>query len=147
MKTARIRLNAFHKDSSASYSKTVEVKSLARLRKAEKEFEQEVPFSRFYTEHECTGGNEKLGNLWVETLEIAMFHTRCPHCKVKDQLIVISFRSATGYLHLIEEPLTVDGFATDLDDDYIEKYGSDTYNERVKCLSCKNEFPLTEVTI
>lgn len=49
----RVRLNAFHKDSSASYSKPVKVNSREDLEEKMKDFDAEVPFSRWYYEHEC----------------------------------------------------------------------------------------------
>ena len=48
----RIRLNAFDKDSSASYSKTVGSESTITLLAEIRLFEEEVPFSRFYRDDE-----------------------------------------------------------------------------------------------
>jgi hypothetical protein len=48
----RVRLNALDKDSSASFSKYIEVKSVDDFTKQENDFDKEVPFSRFYFDHE-----------------------------------------------------------------------------------------------
>ncbi len=48
----RVRLNAFDKDSSESFSKYIEVKSVKDFIKQEGAFDKEVPFSRFYFDHE-----------------------------------------------------------------------------------------------
>jgi hypothetical protein len=47
-----IQLNAFHKDSSAHYSKRIEVANNKEFLDAFAIFEAEVPFSRFYCDNE-----------------------------------------------------------------------------------------------
>jgi hypothetical protein len=64
--TSRIRLNAFDKDSSANYSKTIEVSGLTDFTEQETTFAGEVPFSRFYFDHEFLDGDEGLFNQLVE---------------------------------------------------------------------------------
>jgi hypothetical protein len=56
---ATIRLNAFDKDSSGSYSETVEVSSLDELKAKEKVFDGAVPFTRFYFDHEVLECNDE----------------------------------------------------------------------------------------
>ncbi len=60
MKYTTIRLNAFHKDSSASYSKTIRVSYVADFLNNLSEFENEVPFSRWFDDHEYVDGDETL---------------------------------------------------------------------------------------
>lgn len=60
METARVRLNAFSKDTSGSHSETVEVSSLDSFKELEKLFDNKVPFSRFYCEHEILEGDDAL---------------------------------------------------------------------------------------
>jgi hypothetical protein len=60
--TARIRLNAFDKDSSANFSKTIEISSLTDFMEQETTFDGEIPFSRFYFDHEFLDGDEDLAN-------------------------------------------------------------------------------------
>ena len=50
--SARIRLNAFDKNSGASYSKLVTVFNVKEFIEQEDIFDKEVPFSRFYFDHE-----------------------------------------------------------------------------------------------
>lgn len=52
----RIQLNAFDKDSPASYSKTIQVKDVTQLNVESEKFDNEVPFSRFYRESEILDG-------------------------------------------------------------------------------------------
>ena len=68
-KVIRFRLNAFDKDSSASYSESIEANTLKTFQKAVKTFEAIVPFSRFYTEHEVTDGDVTQGEKWIATVE------------------------------------------------------------------------------
>ena len=51
----RVKLNAFHKDSSAVYSKTVEANSKEDLMREIAVFHDEQPFTRWYDEHEPAG--------------------------------------------------------------------------------------------
>lgn len=55
-----IRLCAFSKDTSGSFTDTVRVTSVGQFKKAEKEFDKTVPFSRFYIENEYLDGSRKL---------------------------------------------------------------------------------------
>jgi len=48
----RIQLHAFDKQTSANYGKTIGVKHLKELKAEVAIFDKEVPFSRYYTEHE-----------------------------------------------------------------------------------------------
>lgn len=50
----QVRLNAFDKNGSGSFSETIFVTSVTDFRKQEKDFFKRVPFHRFYTEHEVT---------------------------------------------------------------------------------------------
>jgi thiamine phosphate synthase YjbQ (UPF0047 family) len=68
----QVRLNAFHKDSSASYSKTVEVNSQEELAKEMTAFDSEVPFSRWYYEHEAADDDNMTAHLldkWLTEIE------------------------------------------------------------------------------
>ena len=47
----QVRLNAFDRKSSESFSKLVDVNSKEEFEKAVEEFELEVPFSRWYSDH------------------------------------------------------------------------------------------------
>jgi hypothetical protein len=60
MPTARFRLNAFDKNSSGSFSRTIEVDSVEDFLKQQASFDKSVPFSRFYCEHECLDGDDGL---------------------------------------------------------------------------------------
>ena len=77
----RVKLNAFHKDSSASYSKSYEVSSYGGFLKVCAEFEAEVPFSRFYTEHENVSG-EEIVDKWINDEDGGHKHTlNAPVCE------------------------------------------------------------------
>lgn len=68
----QVRLNAFHKDSSANYSKTVEVSSMEELAKELKTFDSEVPFLRWYDDHEAADGENwttYMLNKWLTEIE------------------------------------------------------------------------------
>jgi hypothetical protein len=57
----RVKLNALDKNSSASHSKFIEVESVADFLKQEKQFEDhEVPFTRFYFDHEVDDDGSNL---------------------------------------------------------------------------------------
>jgi hypothetical protein len=57
---ARVRLNAFCRDSSGSHSITIEATSLDDFKSQEKAFETSVPFRRFYFDHEVQEGDDEL---------------------------------------------------------------------------------------
>lgn len=58
--TARIRLNAFDKDSSESHSRTIEVDSVQDFLNQRERFDKDVPFSRFYFDNEVLDGDDEL---------------------------------------------------------------------------------------
>jgi len=58
----RITLNAFDKDSSASFSKPIEVKSVDDFLMQQHDFDMEVPFSRFYFDHEVDHDGSRLAD-------------------------------------------------------------------------------------
>lgn len=60
MPHARVRLNAFDKDSSGSHSLTIEATSLEDFKAQEAKFDAQVPFSRFYFDHEVQDGDDAL---------------------------------------------------------------------------------------
>lgn len=60
MPFARVRLNAFSKDTSGTHSETVEVSSINSFKEKAKIFDTTVPFSRFYCEHEILEGDTDL---------------------------------------------------------------------------------------
>jgi len=62
LKTSGFSFRQEHKDSSAAFSKSIEIESFEDFDKAEKEFENEIPFCRFYTEHEFLSGDEVLAD-------------------------------------------------------------------------------------
>lgn len=64
----KVRFNAFHKDSSASYSKLVFAKSLEALKEEWAIFEKEVPFSRWYSENENESGFLEVDK-WVDEID------------------------------------------------------------------------------
>lgn len=60
-----IKLNAFHKDSSACYSKVIDVETRAEYEAELATFESEVKFSRWYPDHENLDGAEIVDG-WIE---------------------------------------------------------------------------------
>lgn len=54
----RIKLNALDRDSSGSHSKEVIVGSMDKFREEAKAFEGEVPFPRWYPDHEFVSGSD-----------------------------------------------------------------------------------------
>ena len=74
-----------------------------------------------------------------------MFKTHCPYCKVDGLLLVIEFEDITGKKRYPDARLEAGGFDTNLPERFVEKHGSDTDCERVKCEACLKEFSLTEV--
>lgn len=67
MPVAHIRLAAFDKDSSGSHTLIIEATSLEDFKKQEAAFDAQVPFSRFYFDHEMLDGDEDL----LDTIEAA----------------------------------------------------------------------------
>lgn len=61
-----IRLNAFDKDSSASHSNLVMVSNKEELLAEFKRFSEEVPFHRWYTDHENVDGSDETDQLLKE---------------------------------------------------------------------------------
>ena len=55
----RIKLNALDRDSSASHSKEVIVGSLNKLNEEIEGFKGEIPFSRWYPDHEFISGSDQ----------------------------------------------------------------------------------------
>lgn len=68
MPIAHIRLAAFDKDSSGSHTRTIEATSLEDFKKQEAAFDAQVPFSRFYFDHEMLDGDEDL----LDTIETSL---------------------------------------------------------------------------
>jgi hypothetical protein len=66
MANARVRMNAFCKDSSRHYSETVNVSSLDMFVAEEKKFGSDVPFSRFYYEHEVLESDDEMLEMQLE---------------------------------------------------------------------------------
>jgi len=61
-----VTLTACDKDSSGGYVKTVEFTDREQFLEIFKEFEEEVPFSRWYLEHECEDEQtEQLVESWI----------------------------------------------------------------------------------
>lgn len=50
---AKYHFNALDKDSSASYTETIDAKDLVELKKAWVEFKENVPFPRWYCDNEA----------------------------------------------------------------------------------------------
>lgn len=61
----QIKLNALHKDSSACYSKVIDVETRAEYDSELAIFENEVQFSRWYPDHENLDGAEIVDS-WIE---------------------------------------------------------------------------------
>jgi hypothetical protein len=58
-----IKLNALDKNSSGSFSRTIKVETVEDFQREEREFEQDIPFSRYYFDHEFLSGDENLIDL------------------------------------------------------------------------------------
>lgn len=65
----RIKFNALDRRSSASYSKTVEVKDVEELKKESDIFDNEVSFSKFYRDSEILEGETEEMTKALEQLE------------------------------------------------------------------------------
>lgn len=63
----QVGLNAFDRDSSASFSELVVVNSKEELRKATDDFVEKVPFLRWYPDHTNESGEDALSD-WLNEL-------------------------------------------------------------------------------